>query len=125
MSRIKIQTMRELRNEMLHVARGKKRAPRHASAPSFESVDVLLRLLTPQNRRLMATIRDNRPASIAELARMSGRAPSNLTRTLQKLEAAGLVRMETFKNTKTPVPAVTKLQLKIDPFSQHDTIAAE
>jgi predicted transcriptional regulator len=125
MTRPKIKTMRALRAEMLAVAKGKRRAPKDAAVPSFESVDVLMRLLTPENRALMATIRDKRPASIAALGKLTGRAPSNLTRTLQKLEAAGLVKMKVFRNTKAPVAAVRRLKLEIDPFSRHDIIAAE
>jgi predicted transcriptional regulator len=122
MSKFKIQTMRELEAEMRAVARGEKRAPKDAGKPSFESVDVLMRLLTPENRELMAVIRDKKPSSIAQLAKLTGRAASNLTRTLQKLEAAGLVRMKTVNRRKAPVPAVKTVKVRIDPFSQHDVL---
>ncbi len=108
---------------MRAVARGEKAAPKDAAAPSFNSVDVLMRLLTPENRRLMATIRDRKPRSIAELAKLTGRAPSNLARTLNKLEDAGLVKMLTDRGkTKIPIPAVKVLRVKIDPFSQTDDL---
>jgi predicted transcriptional regulator len=122
MTKFKIQKLRDLEAEMRAVARGEKRAPKDAARPSFESVDVLMRLLTSENRKLMAIIRDAKPSSIAELAKLSGRAPSNLTRTLQKLEAAGLVRMRTVNRTKAPVAAVKTVKVKIDPFSQHDVL---
>lgn len=122
MTKAKIQTLRELEAEMRAVARGEKRAPKDAGKTSFESVDVLMRLLTPENRELMAVIRDKKPSSIAELARMTGRAASNLTRTLQKLEAAGLVKMHSVNKTKAPVPAVKTVKVRIDPFSQHDVL---
>ena len=123
MTKPKIQRLRELEAEMRAVARGEKAAPKDAAAPSFNSVDVLMRLLTPENRRLMATIRDRKPRSIAELAKLTGRAPSNLTRTLNKLEDAGLVKMLTDRGkTKIPIPAVKVLRVKIDPFSQTDDL---
>lgn len=122
MTRKKIQGLRELETEMRAVARGEKAAPRDAAAPSFNSAEVLMRLLTPENRRLLATIRDKKPKSIAELARLTGRAASNLTRTLNKLEDAGLVKMQSGKKTKVPFPAVKVLRLKIDPFSQSDEL---
>jgi len=105
---------------MRAVARGDRAAPKDAAAPSFSSVDVLIRLLTPENRKLMAIIRDKKPKSIAELAELTGRAPSNLTRTLGKLEDAGLVKMQADKKRKIPIPAVKILRLRIDPFSQAD-----
>jgi len=122
MTKPKIQRLQELEAEMRAVARGEKAAPKDAAAPSFNSVDALMRLLTPENRRLMATIRDKKPKSIAELAKLTGRAPSNLTRTLNKLEDAGLVKMRADKKTKIPIPAVKILRVKIDPFSLTDDL---
>jgi predicted transcriptional regulator len=118
----RIKSLRQLEREMRAVARGERPAPRNAAAPSFGSAAALLRLLTPENRALMALIRDRKPNSIAELAELTGRAPSNLTRTLGKLEDAGLVRMRTDKRRKVPVPAVRTLRVLIDPFSQKDEL---
>lgn len=120
MNRPKIQSLRELEAETRAVARGEKSAPKDAAAPSFNSVDVLMRLLTRENRQLMAIIRDKKPKSIAELAKLTGRAPSNLTRTLAKLEDAGLVKMQADKRKRIPIPAVKTLRIEIDPFSQKD-----
>ena len=58
MKRFKIQSTRTLEEQMQAVARGEKPAPKDAAEPSFESVDTLMRLLTPQNRELLAIIRD-------------------------------------------------------------------
>lgn len=122
MTKFKVQSLKALEAEMRAVARGEKRAPADAAKPSFNSVDALMRLLTSENRTLMAIIRDEKPASIAELAKLSGRASSNLTRTLQKMESAGLVRMKIVKRTKVPVPAVKMVRIKIDPFAQKDVL---
>jgi predicted transcriptional regulator len=84
----KIQSLDDLEAEMRAVARGEKPAPADAAKPSFESADVLIRLLTPENRALLRTIRDERPQSIAELERLTGRKGPNLLRTLGKLAAA-------------------------------------
>ena len=74
MAKYKIRSLRELEREMRAVARGEKRAPRDAAVPSFNSVEAFLRLLTPENRKLMALIRDEKLNSIAALARLTGRA---------------------------------------------------
>jgi predicted transcriptional regulator len=116
----KIQSLRALEAEMRAVARGEKKAPKDAAAPTFNSVEALMRLLTPENRQLMAIIRDKKPKSIAELSKLSGRAPSNLTRTLGKLQDAGLIKMHADKRKKIPVPAIKRLRLRIDPFSLED-----
>jgi predicted transcriptional regulator len=113
----------ELRDEMMAVARGERLLPGYAGQQTFESVEALMRLLTPENRQLMALIRDRKPQSIAELAELSGRAAPNLTRTLAKLEAAGLVRMrDGTERRRIPTAIVQRLRVEIDPFSQDDRL---
>jgi predicted transcriptional regulator len=122
MKHVKIQGHASLRREMMAVARGAKPAPKDAGGISFDSVEALLRLLTPRNRELLAVIRDKKPQSIAELAQLTGRAPSNLTRTLGKLEAIGFVRFKTVERRKVPTAAIRSLRINIDPFSQNDRL---
>lgn len=118
----KVQSFRSLMSEMRDVAQGKKAAPHDAARPSFESVEALVRLLTPDNRRLLATIRDRKPQSIAALSKLTGRAQPNLTRTLAKLETAGLVETRKVGNCKAYRVRVRKVRVEIDPFSEHDRL---
>jgi len=118
----KVQTLRSLREEMRAVARGERSAPSDASAPSFNSVEAIVRLLTPDNRRLLTVIRDRKPQSVAELVQMTGRAQPNLTRTLAKLEAAGFVRMTTHGRRKAPSVTVKRIIVEIDPYSERDRL---
>ena len=57
MKAVKIQSHADLRKEMKAVASGKQAAPNDAGGTSVESVETLLRLLTPKNRELLAIIR--------------------------------------------------------------------
>jgi predicted transcriptional regulator len=116
----KIQSLRSLREEMKAGARGERPAPANAGKPTFNSVAAVVRLLTPENRQLLAIIRDRKPRSVAELVQMSGRAQPNLTRTLAKLEAAGFIKMKTVGRRKAPSAAVKKIVVEIDPFSDRD-----
>ena len=122
MTTFKIQSLRSLREEMKAVARGERPAPADAAKPSFNSVDALIRLLTPENRRLLALIRDRKPGSVAELVELTGRAQPNLTRTLAKLEAAGFIKMKAVGRRKAPSAAIKKIVVEIDPFSQRDRL---
>ena len=117
-----IQTMRSLREEMRSVARGERPAPADAAKPSFESVAAVVRLLTPENRALLALIRDRKPRSVAELAQMTRRAQPNLSRTLAKLEAAGLITMKAAGRRKAPSATIRKIIVEIDPFSNRDRL---
>jgi predicted transcriptional regulator len=122
MKHVKIQGHASLREEMKAVARGEKTAPKDAGGMSFDSVEALLRLLTPQNRKLLAVIRDKKPQSIAALAELTGRAAPNLTRTLGKLEAVGFVKLKNVDRRKVPTTIVHSLRINIDPFSQNDRL---
>jgi predicted transcriptional regulator len=124
MTKHKVQNLRSLRDEMKAVARGERPAPAEAAKPSFNSVDAVVRLLTPENRELLAMIRDRKPQSVAELVQMSGRAQPNLTRTLAKMEAAGFIAMKTVGHRrKAPSVTVKRIVVEIDPYSDHDRLS--
>lgn len=122
MKNVRIQSHADLRKQMKGVALGQKAAPKDAGGVSFESVEALMRLLTPENRALLAVIRDRKPQSIAELAGFVGRAPPNVTRTLSKLEAIGFVRMKSVKRRKVPVTSIRPFRISVDPFSVNDRL---
>lgn len=116
--------MTSLEREMRAVARGEQSAAADAAKPSFNSVEAVVRLLTPENRALLAIIRNKKPQSVAELVQMSGRAQPNLTRTLAKLEAAGFITMKTLGRSKAPSVAIKKIPVEIDPYSDRDRLRA-
>ena len=119
---MKMQRMTDLEAEMRKVARGEVTAPADAALPSVESTEALLRLLTPDNRSLLRTIRDSKPQSVAELARLTNRAEPNLLRTLGKLEAYGFLEMRTVDRRRVPTPKIAMLHLAIDPYAMTDKI---
>ena len=119
---MKIQRMNDLEAEMRKVARGEIAAPVDAASPSVESTEALIRLLTPDNRNLLRTIRDAKPQSVAELARLTNRAEPNVLRTLGKLEAFGLLEMKTVDRRRVPTPIIGMLHLDIDPYAMSDKI---
>jgi predicted transcriptional regulator len=122
MTDLKIQSLEDLHADMRAVATGARPAPPDAAMPSAESADAVLRLLTPENRNLLRIIRDEKPGSIAELARLSARAEPNLLRTLAKLEAIGLVELRSDGKRRIPTAPVTQIRVEIDPFSMNDKL---
>jgi predicted transcriptional regulator len=121
---MKIQPMKNLIAEMRAVARGEVAAPPDAASPSIESAEALIRLLTPDNRSLLRTIRDAKPQSVAALARLTNRAEPNLLRTLNKLEAFGLLEMRMVERRRVPTATARILHLHIDPYAMADRIEA-
>src|SRR3990170_2104538 len=122
--RLKIQSMKQLKAEMLSVARGGRKAPADAGRVSFESVEAVMRLLTSEKRQLLAVIEREKPASVADLARRLRRAEPNVSRTLGKLVAAGFVRLKPGAGrTKVPEVAIHRLTVDIDLCRQTDRVA--
>lgn len=78
------------------------------------SLQQLMRLLSESNVALLHTVRDSRPTSVAELARMTGRPKASLTQTLRRLERFGLI---TFRHShgrrKMPEIACDKVTLDV------------
>jgi predicted transcriptional regulator len=122
--KMKIQSMQNLKKEMLGVARGERKAPTDAAQPSFESVEAVIRLLTPENRHLLAAIDKNKPQSVADLARLVDRAEPNVSRTLSKLEACGFVRLrQGIGKAKIPEVAIHRLTVDMDICKLVDRVA--
>jgi predicted transcriptional regulator len=59
----------------------------------FTTVESFARVLSPANRHLLGLIASAKPDSLANLGELSGRAVSNLSRTLRTMERYGLVEL--------------------------------
>jgi predicted transcriptional regulator len=81
----------------------------------FESSEAGAKLLSVKNRKLLRIIAERRPKSVSELAMLAHRARQNLLRTLHKLSAAGLVRLdEGDGGGYRPVVTARKVHFEID-----------
>lgn len=124
MNAFKIQSLKELRKEMVAVARGEMKAPANAHVLSFESVEAMARLLTRENRELLAAIETEKPESVAALALSLHRAESNVSRTLSKLVNAGFVNMRAGKGkTKIPEVKIRHVIIEINTLQWSDQIS--
>jgi predicted transcriptional regulator len=101
-----------VRRRMMEIARGAKVLP---GEPKLwvSSLESLAKVLSDKNMLLLQTIRISQPQSLTELARMSGRAVSNLSRTLHSLERLGLVQFEE-KARGRKVPTVVYTNVKLE-----------
>lgn len=54
----------------------------------------LVEVLSDDNRALLRLIREEKPESLNQLAEITGRAPSKLSRTLKTMESYGLVEIQ-------------------------------
>ncbi len=120
-AKTKVQSWAGFKNDLLAAAKGAP-APADAGGLVVESAEALMRLLTPENRELLRLIRDEKPESVASLARLTHRAVPNLSRTLGKLEAAGLVAFRQDGKRRAPVTLARRFSVHIDPYSSEDRI---
>jgi predicted transcriptional regulator len=78
-------------------------------------VEAALRLLTGRNHELIRLIEAGKFESMAELAAQSGRAESNLNRTIKKLSKLGLVTLKRQRGRLLkPELAVRSLRIELD-----------
>jgi len=60
----------------------------------FESLKSAASVLSEENQKLLSLISKMKPSTVTELSNMSGRAVSNLSRTIKTLEKYGLIKTE-------------------------------
>jgi predicted transcriptional regulator len=78
----------------LAIARGEYVPAKDEAKIWFESVRSMGQVLSEENQALLKLILETEPQSMVELAKRSGRAASNLSRTLRTMERYGLVHFE-------------------------------
>ncbi len=91
--KVGIASYEAMKHRTLAIARGAARPGPGEARIWFTSMESFARVLSDRNRALLGLIAEARPGSIAELAELSGRAKSNLSRTLKTMERYGLVRL--------------------------------
>lgn len=84
----------EMKARTLRIARGEHRPTSNEPKVWFTSTESFAKVLSARNRELLRVIAERAPTSLAELARLTGRAKSNLSRTLKTMEGYSLVRLE-------------------------------
>lgn len=90
----------EMKARTMRIARGEEKPMPGEPTVWFASTESFARLLSASNRELLRIIHEQEPGSLEELARMTGRATPNVSRTLKKMESFGLVRMDKGKGLK-------------------------
>jgi len=111
--KIGIASYEKIKARTLAIARGKYKPGRSEPKIWFTSMESFARVLSDRNRSLLNLIVEARPESMAELAALSGRAKSNLSRTLHTMERYGLVQLKKKAGGKI-VPRVPYKEIVLD-----------
>jgi predicted transcriptional regulator len=97
----------------LAIVRGEHKPSKDEPKVWFQSMESFAKVLSDRNRELLATIAATPPRSVSELALRTGRAASNLSRTLKTMERYGLVEFEAGEG-KSRIPRVPYSEIVLD-----------
>jgi len=92
--KVGIASYAEMKARTMSVARGERRVAPNEPKIWFTSTESFAKVLSAGNRELLSVIAEKAPGSLDELARITGKAKSNLSRTLRTMEGYGLVHLE-------------------------------
>jgi predicted transcriptional regulator len=111
---IGIATPQQMKARLLSGARGEKVGRSGDPKVWASSIEAILRLLSPENRQLLAIIRNDKPASVTALVQKTRRDQGNVSRAIGRLERFGLVRLVSVGGRqKRPAVTVEKLRIEL------------
>lgn len=97
---------------MLNIASGQYVPKKNEPKIWFSSIKSLSEVLSENNLRLLRIIDEEKPSSIKELADITQRQPSNLSRTLKTMERYGIIEFK--KCGKNSRPIAKALEFNIE-----------
>jgi predicted transcriptional regulator len=92
--RVGIASFDQYKKRTLAIARGQLKVRPGDPKIWFTSIESFAKVLSERNRELLRIIAESKPGSLQELAEKTGRAKSNLSRTLKTMERHGLIHFE-------------------------------
>jgi predicted transcriptional regulator len=111
--KVGIANYEDMKARTMEIARGKRRVLPGEPKVWFTSTESFAKVLSVGNRDLLRTIVEHAPDSLDELARITGKAKSNLSRTLKTMAAYGLVSLERGERGRI-APKVTYDRVELD-----------
>jgi predicted transcriptional regulator len=84
----------EMKALTLAIARGQRKLSAQEPRVWFPSTESFAKVLSAGNRDLLRIIAEKSPGSLDELAQLTGRKKSNLSRTLKAMANYGLVHLD-------------------------------
>lgn len=112
--KVGIASRQEIKARTIAIARGEIKPKPGDPKVWFTSLESLAQVLNARNLLLLELIAQARPASLGELAELSGRAKGNLSRTLRTLEHYGIVELRKGERGRiAPKVAYRSIQMEV------------
>jgi len=102
----------DYKNRTMAIARGEYKPKKDEPKIWFESIKSMAQILSNENQELLKIILKNAPKSLKELEELTGRAKSNLSRTLKTLERYGIVELH--KEKQAVIPEVIATDFRVE-----------
>jgi predicted transcriptional regulator len=103
----------DMKARTMAIARGELKPGRNDPTVWFTSIESFAKVLSERNQALLDLIAKEKPASLAELETLSGRAKPNLSRTLKTMARYGLVELDSGERGRV-VPRVPYGRIQLD-----------
>ena len=110
--KVGIMPLAKYKARTIAIAKGEYTPSKDEPKVWFESVKSMAQILSNENQDLLQVILDNHPKSLKELEELTGRAKSNLSRTLKTLERYGIVELNKINNALVPKVKATQFSVK-------------
>jgi len=110
--KVGIMSIEKYKQRTLDIVKGIYKPKKDEPKIWFESLKSMAQILSNENQNLLKIILDNKPQSLKELESLTGRAKSNLSRTLKTLERYGIVKLH--KKNNALVPEVKATNFKVE-----------
>ncbi|MDD2640079.1 MAG: helix-turn-helix domain-containing protein [Arcobacteraceae bacterium] len=109
--KVGIMSREEYKKRTIAIARGEYLPKKDEPKIWFESLKSMAQILGSENQELLRIILEKKPQSLNELESLTGRAKSNLSRTLKTLERYGIVELNKIRNNLIPIVKATNFQV--------------
>ncbi len=110
--KVGIMPINEYKARTIAIAKGEYTPKKDEPKVWFESLKSMAQILGNENQQLLKVILEKKPQSLAELEELTGRAKSNLSRTLKTLQRYGIVKLNKIKNTIVPEVQATDFKVE-------------
>lgn len=103
----------DVRETVLRIDKGESLAPVKSPEIYFTSFEVFRKALTPKRLELLHIIKNQKPSSINELARMAKRDVKNIADDVKYLDQIGLIEIKETGRKTAPCISYDKIALEI------------
>lgn len=110
--RVGIMSREDYRKRTIEIARGERKPKKGEPKIWFESLQSMAQVLSKENQHLLSIIQEQKPTSLKDLAMVTGRKRSNLSRTLKTMSRYGIVDLVKQKRNVMPIVKATDFRVE-------------